>query len=86
MDIKNTNLIDIREPYEYKTDHILKAINVPYDLLELAPERYLLKNKIYCLYCNKGIKSLGISKVLISKGYNTYSLDGGYDKYKNENN
>lgn len=75
-------IIDIRESYDYKIGHLENSINIPFDLLELAPERYLSKNKRYCLYCEKGIKSIEISDILNKKGYNTFSLDGGYIKHK----
>lgn len=78
----NYILIDIRESYEFKMGHIKDAINIPIDLLELMPERYLLKDKIYHLYCGKGIKSKELSLKLNNKGYNTSSLDKGYDEWK----
>ena len=37
-----TILIDIRESYEYKMGHIENAINIPNDLLELVPEKYII--------------------------------------------
>lgn len=77
-------IIDIRENYDYKMGNIENSINIPFDVLELAPERYLSKNKRYCLYCEKGIKSIEISEKLNKKGYNTFSLNGGYILYKNK--
>lgn len=86
INIKNFNtsniiLIDTREPYEYKIEHIPDSINVPYDLLELAPERYLSKKGIYYLYCQKGIKSIKLSENLNQKGYKTHSINGGFEEY-----
>lgn len=75
-------LIDIRESYEYKMGHMPNAINIPADLLELMPERYLSKDQNYYLYCGKGIKSKELSLKLNKKGYNTNSLDKGYDEWK----
>lgn len=76
-------IIDIREPYEYRISHIEGAVNIPKDLLELVPEKYLNKNNYYVLYCDKGIFSLKLSNELNNKGYKTISLNGGYNKYKN---
>lgn len=76
------NIIDIRDEYEYKIGHIDGAINIEYDLLKLAPERYLDKNKIYHLYCDKGIYSYELSMFLNSKEYNTKSINGGYELLK----
>ena len=76
-------IIDIREPYEYRVGHIDGAINITKDLLELVPEKYLNKNNLYILYCDKGVYSLELSNKLNKKGYRTISLEGGYFKYKN---
>ena len=54
-------IIDIREPYEYKMSHIEGAVNIPKDLLELVPEKYLNKNNYYVLYCDKGVFSSKLS-------------------------
>jgi len=77
--------IDIREYHQYRMEHLKNSFNVEYDILELAPERYLSKEKKYCLYCDKGIKSLDLSKKLNSKGYQTYSIKGGFEELKNLN-
>ncbi len=78
-------IIDIRESYEYKMGHIENAINIPKDLLELVPEKYLDKKNYYILYCDLGIASLNLSNELNLKGYNTVSLNGGYSSYKKSN-
>ena len=52
LNLNNITLIDIRENYEYKMNHIDNAINIPIDILELVPEKYLKKNKKYYLYCD----------------------------------
>lgn len=78
-------IIDIREDYIYKMGHIDGAINICYDALKLMPERYLSKNKKYYLYCDKGVFSHELSIELNKKGYNTISIDGGYEKYKKNN-
>lgn len=75
-------IIDIRENYEYKMGHIPNSINIPKDLLELAPEKYLNKNDFYIIYCDLGIASSKLSNELNLKGYKTKSLNGGYSEYK----
>ncbi len=79
-------LIDIRDAFEYRASHIPNSINIEEDLLILAPEKYLIKNNKYCLYCNKGIKSEEVCNALNRKGYNTCSLKGGFEKWQKENN
>lgn len=75
------NLIDIRENYEYRMGHIPNSINIPKELLELEPQKYLQKSKKYVLYCDRGIVSFELSKKLNLLGYNTKSLNGGYLEY-----
>lgn len=75
-------IVDIREPYEYRIGHIPNSINIPKDLLELVPEKYLDKNNYYILYCDLGLASLKLSNELKQKGYNTTSLNGGYSEYE----
>lgn len=75
-------IVDIREPYEYRIGHISNSINIPKDLLELVPEKYLNKEDYYILYCDLGLASLKLSNELKSKGYNTTSLSGGYSSYQ----
>lgn len=74
-------IIDIRENYEYRIGHIPDAINISKELLELNPEKYLNRNKIYTLYCDRGIVSSELSSKLNKLGYNTKSLKGGYLGY-----
>ena len=42
-------------------------------------------NDIYYLYCDRGILSLELSIFLNKKGYKTYSIPGGFKKWKEEN-
>jgi rhodanese-related sulfurtransferase len=41
------NLIDIREPYEYKGGHLPTAKNISMDTILDQPEKYLNKSKEY---------------------------------------
>ena len=47
--------------------------------------KYLKKNKVYYLYCDLGIRSEQLSKMLNKKGYKTFSIEGGYKAYKKSN-
>ena len=75
-------IIDIRENYEYKMGHIDNSINVPMDLILLVPEKYLKKNKVYYLICDKGTVSLSCAKILNALGYKCYSIIGGIEGIK----
>lgn len=79
---QNINVIDIRDKYIYELNHITNSINIPYEYLLLTPEKYLNTKEPYYLYCQAGYTSKEVSKRLNSKGYNTISINGGYNSYK----
>ena len=60
-------------------------INVAMDLILLVPAKYVKKNKVDYLMCDKGIYSNEVSAKLNKMGYNTHSIQGGYDKIKKNN-
>ena len=46
---------------------------------------YMNKENEYYLICDKGIYSNEVSAKLNKMGYNTHSIQGGYDKIKKNN-
>ena len=75
------NIIDIRDSKLYNDGHIPAAVNInPYDLIE-KPEKYLDSYKCYYIYCETGNGSIKVSTILNEKGYETFSIDGGFDAY-----
>lgn len=70
-------LIDIRDKSSYSNGFIPDAINIPYDELENKLNDFS-KDKKIILYCMKGIISLEAAETLSEKGYDVYSLSGGY--------
>lgn len=77
----NVNIIDIRGIENYNNGHIDNAINIPYNELLINPEKYIVKNKAYYIYCQRGAKSVKLCQVLRSKGYNTINILGGYQAW-----
>jgi rhodanese-related sulfurtransferase len=47
-------LIDIREPYEYKGGHLPSAKNIPMDTILANPDKYLDKTTEYHIICHSG--------------------------------
>jgi len=45
-----TNIIDIRDKFQYYLGHIPNSTNIPYIYLIMAPENYLKKNEKYYFY------------------------------------
>jgi len=76
------NLIDIREPYEYKAGHLPTAKNIPMNKLLLETEKYLDKSKEYHIICHSGSRSSGVCSKLKDKGFNIINVSGGTGRYR----
>lgn len=79
--IGNVELIDIREPFEYKTGSIKYAKNIPMDNLLKEPNKYLSKDKPYYIMCQSGGRSTRTCKELMKQGYNVINVAGGVGSY-----
>lgn len=79
--IGKIELIDIREPYEYRNGSIRTAKNIPMDQLLSAPDKYMGKEKEYYLVCQSGGRSLAASKALTRAGYKVINVSGGVGSY-----
>ena len=75
------DIIDIRSEEKYNDNHILNAYNIPYDKLLICPNNYIEKDKVYYIYCQKGITSRKLCNILNSKGYNVININGGYEAW-----
>lgn len=75
------NIIDIRSEQSYNNNHIDGAINVPFEKLIANPNKYLDFNNKYFIYCQKGITSSKICKILSSMGYKVVNIIGGYEEW-----
>ena len=74
-------LIDIRDNYLYQLGTIPGAINIPSNFLQMMPDKYLDKQKHYYLFCNYGVQSSKIVRLLNSLGYDAWNIEGGYHSY-----
>ncbi len=79
--IGKIELIDIREPYEYKGGSIKSAKNIPMGELIDEPEKYLSKEKTYYVMCQSGGRSRRAAGSLAKNGYNVINVSGGYGSY-----
>ncbi len=79
--IGNVELIDIREPYEYKSGSIRTAKNIPMGNLLAEPSKYLLKDKTYYIMCQSGGRSGNASKALTKQGFDIINVAGGMGSY-----
>jgi rhodanese-related sulfurtransferase len=74
-------LIDIREPYEYKDGHLPTAKNIPMDRILSDAEEYLDRTKEYHIICNSGARSSRTCSMLKESGFNVVNVSGGTGRY-----
>ncbi len=67
-------IIDVREPYEYKKGHIKGARNIP--LAQLSAVQ-LNTDKKYFVICQSGMRSKKACKVLSKMNYDVTNITGG---------
>jgi len=63
-------IIDVREPFEFATDGVDGAINLPLSQLNVAlPASEISVDDELVLYCNSGSRSAQAARVLQAHGY-----------------
>ena len=79
--IGKIELIDIREPYEYRYGSLKTARNIPMESLLDNPGKYLMKDKTYYIMCQSGARSGRTVKLLEKQGYQVINVAGGIGSY-----
>ncbi len=79
--IGKINLIDIREPYEYRSGSIKTAKNIPMGELLGEPDKYLEKDKEYHIICQSGGRSARACNKLTGLGFDVVNVAGGVGSY-----
>ncbi|KGX90887.1 hypothetical protein N781_05835 [Pontibacillus halophilus JSM 076056 = DSM 19796] len=78
---RKAQLIDVREPNEFKGGHILGARNIPVTQLKQRLQEVRKDQPIY-LYCQNGTRSSRAAHILRKNGYqNLNQLQGGFKKW-----
>ena len=73
---RSTIIIDLREPDVFQKEHIMGAINIPYEKLEKNIHKlYGYRNIIF--YCERGNTSLLAARDMDKKGLYVMTLYGG---------
>jgi rhodanese-related sulfurtransferase len=75
------DLIDIREPNEYRSGHIPTAKNIPMNSILSETEKHLDKQKEYHIICQSGGRSARACGILKEKGYHIINVTGGTGRY-----
>ena len=81
MKQERIQLIDIREHYQYERGTLSGARNIPYSVLKRVPDKYLLKEDTYYMFCESGFLSKAIKDALNKKGYHIISVKEGYEDF-----
>ncbi|WP_033828435.1 rhodanese-like domain-containing protein [Bacillus andreraoultii] len=78
---RKAQLIDVREPNEYESGHILGARNIPLTQLKMRMKEIRPDKPVY-LYCQGASRSGRAAQMLYKKGYKQlYQLKGGFKKW-----
>lgn len=79
--VGKVEIIDIREPFEYKSGSIMTAKNIPMGNLLENPDKYLEKDKTYYIMCQSGARSGRTVRVLEKQGFHVINVAGGMGSY-----
>lgn len=76
---RNIQLLDVREPHEFKSGHIKQAENVPLSSFGNATEQFPKdKERPVYVICQSGMRSQRAAAMLKRAGYiDVYSIKGG---------
>lgn len=83
---KKPLIIDLREVSSYTAGHINGAENIPYKKENFQTRASLYDKKAPILiYCGKGLKTSEAAQLLKESGFkNIYTLEGGFESWKNK--
>lgn len=77
----NVMIVDVREPEEFKEDHVEGAINIPLGELRQRMDE-LSRNREIWVYCSVGQRSYYATRALRLNGFDVRNLSGGLQTYK----
>lgn len=77
----SVQLIDVRTPMEYATEHIEGYANIPLDELRRRLGELDKRKKTYVM-CHSGTRGYAACRILMQVGFQVYNLSGGYALYK----
>ena len=81
---KDLQILDVRTPEEYQSEHIHDAVNINVRDPGFAEQISMFKQDMPVLvYCKGGVRSESAASILTSKGFKqVYSMQGGIDTWK----
>ncbi|MDA8361335.1 MAG: rhodanese-like domain-containing protein [Gammaproteobacteria bacterium] len=80
-------IIDVREPTEFKSGHIARAINIPLSQVDTrSPELKKYRDRPVILCCVSGARSARAASILRRQGFtNPRNLAGGLNAWRSQN-
>ena len=82
--LRQSGVIDVREPGEYALGHVEGAVNIPLGLLRDRMEELPRDREILC-YCAVGQRSYYASRALRQNGFKARNISGGMRTYVTKN-
>lgn len=79
--IGKVEIIDIREPYEYRMGSLKTSKNITMGNLLSEPDKYLSHEKIYYIICQSGSRSMMAVRQLRRQGFDVVNVSGGVGAY-----
>jgi len=80
--IDNPLIVDARKESEYKSEHIIGALNAPLDYINESMKKIVSKDNHY-VHCKSGYRSLVFISILQARGYqNLVDIEGGFEALK----
>ncbi len=80
LQLKNINIIDVRNNTDFNKFNIYGSINIPYLDIYNNYKLYLDKSKTYYIICESGYTSKKIVKFLFKQNYNVIHVKKGIEK------
>ena len=81
---KRPLVIDVRQPDEYRTGHIVGAKLVPLNKLSSRMKELPQSREIVCV-CASGNRSGSATRMLVKAGFNAVNLKGGMNSWRQAN-
>ena len=73
---KRPFVVDVRQPEEFRTGHIISAKLIPLGELKQRMKELPSDKEIVCV-CATGSRSRSATKMLVNAGYNAINMNGG---------
>lgn len=74
-------ILDVRDPYEFKSGHVKNAVSIPLGQLRERMSELPREREIWA-YCLEGQRSYYALRILVHYGFTVRNLSGGYLMYK----